>query len=109
MEEPKVPDRAMLILLQIFLQVRTIFCGAEICSTAAATTVELSSSERTSFRDHQIRLTKWLLCPKSQSFGFYSNMIYISALYVLLVFLPPFWYSYFKGGLPCRDLCQSSQ
>lgn len=109
MEELIVPDRATLILLQIFWQVHAIVWGAEVCCTAAATTIDLRSSDRTSFRHYQIRLTNWLFCPKSQSFGFNSNVIYFAALYVLLVFLPPILYSYFKGGLPCRDLCQSLQ
>lgn len=109
MEEPIVPDTAMLILLQIFWQVHTIVWGAEFCCTAAAATIELRSSDRTSFRHYQIRLTNWLFCSKSQSFGFNSNMIYFAALYVFSVSLPPILYSYFKGGLPCSDLCQSSQ
>lgn len=67
--KPMVPDRALLILSQIVLQVHTIVCHAEVWCTAAATAIKLSSSDRrTSFRDHQIRLTNWLFCPKSESF-----------------------------------------
>lgn len=43
-------------------------CGVEIWWTTAATTSELSSSDRKTFsRDHQIRLPNWLFCPKKAS------------------------------------------
>lgn len=70
-EEPIVPDRNMLIVLQILLQVCAMSVVIRTMSwwTTAATSSELSFSDRrTSPRDHQIRLTNWLFCPKMPVF-----------------------------------------